>query len=1131
MSSADSIADLSMLDALPLAIIVFDGQDRMVLANQRMLALAGVESRRLAPGITLDETVRLFALRGLYGPGDPEQQVVDTLALDRSRPYRRMLRHADGTTLELRVQPMSGGGFIACLMDVSHLAEPLQTAMADLRQLETLFDALGSGVALYDRDEKLLLRNTQYAQLIGLPASRVNPGMNAEELFGRLVEHGEMQPGDARAWLAGTRHDAAQGSVVQDRLRPGGQSVRFRRARLTDGSRLVEVSDVTALRNAEADARRRATLLDAILSALPVGVLVWGADHRARFVNAAYSRIMADSPVAIGDHMADVARRRGAAGEFGDVSTDAMVTMLHDQAHLPQSFERQRPNGDMISIRREPLADGGHVSVLNDITDLHRARAEATARAEMLNIMLESMQHGIALYGEDGRVRAVNRLARELCGLTEEEFRPGAHMAELRNMQIARGEYGDAEQTAAFLARRPNVQWHGPDRYVRARPNGQVVEFVTLPAAGGGFVRTFSDITALHTAEAHAAQRAEMLNTMLEGMRHGIALFDENGTVLAVNRLACEMCNLTTEEFRPGASMPALRDVQIARGEYGDAEQTAAFLARRPVAMWTGPDRYIRVRPNGQVVEVVTVPAEGGAFVRTYADITALHEAEASAAQRASTVSTMLEGIRHGLAMYGPDARLIAANSLAESMSGVAGLHQRTGITLTEVLAEQQADGGLGPDPDGAAMMRWQQGLDRTRSHVFQRALPDGRVFEVVSDPTPDGGFIIAVSDVTRLVEAEAKAQRRSEVLAAMLENIRHGICLFDENERVLATNARFQQIIGMRAEAVAPGTPFRDFVAELLAIGEFGEGEAAAAIAAERLARDRLQPWRTLRQRPGGGWVEIVSDPIPGGGFVLTFTDVTEENEARAAIDAARRQAEAASAAKSRFLATMSHELRTPLTAVIGFAETLQLSPNAPNREEYISAIRDAGRHLLTLINDILDVASAEAGGVSVREERVEPAPLMAEVLRVMQAAGNASGVRLMLDAAPGLPDLRADGMRLRQVLLNLLSNAVKFTLSGGEVRLSGRALEDGGLEIEVRDNGIGMPEADIPRAFEPFSQLDSGAARKFEGSGIGLSLSRALAEAQGASLSLRSRPGEGTRAILRFPAERLYQIERTAK
>ena len=1131
MSSADSIADLSVLDALPLAIIVFDGQGLMVLANQRMLAMVGVENRRLAPGITLAEVVRLFALRGMYGSGDPEQQIADILALDRSRPFRRMLRHADGTTQEMRVQPLPGGGFMDCLLDVSHLAGPMQAAMADLRNLETLFETLGIGVALYDRHEKLLLRNTQYAQLIGLPASRVNPGMNAGELFGRLVEHGEMQASDAHDWLEGTRHDGNEGSVVQDRNRPNGRTIRIRRARLTDGARLVEVSDVTALRDAEADARRRATLLDAILLALPVGVLVWGADHRARFVNAAYSRIMADSQVTIGEHMTDVARRRSAAGEFGDAPTDTMIEALLSDTHLPHDFERRRPNGDIVSICREPLADGGQVNVVTDITDLHRARAEATARAEMLNIMLESMQHGIVLYGEDGRVRAVNRLARELCGLTEEEFRPGAYMAELRNIQIARGEYGDAEQTAAFLARRPHAQWHGPDRYIRARPNGQVVECITLPAAGGGFVRTFSDITALHTAEAHAAQRAAMLNIMLEGMRHGIALFDETGTVLAVNRLACEMCNLTEEEFRPGATMPGLRAIQIARGEYGNAEQTAAFLARRPMAQWSGPDRYIRARPNGQVVEVVTVPAEGGGFVRTYTDVTALHKAEASAAQRASTVSAMLEGIRHGLLMYGPDARLIAANSLAESMTGVTRLRDRTGITLAEALAEQHAGGGLGPDPDGAAIMRWHQALDRTRSHVVRRAVPDGRVFEMVSDPTPDGGFIIALSDVTRLAEAEAKAQRRSEVLAAMLENIRHGVCLFDENERVLATNARFQQIIGMRAEALAPGTPLRDFMAELLAMGEFGEGKAAAATAAERLARDRLQPWRTLRQRPGGGWVEIVSDPIPGGGFVLAFTDVTEEHEARAALDAARRQAEAASAAKSRFLATMSHELRTPLTAVIGFAETLQLSPNAPNRDEYISAIRDAGRHLLTLINDILDVASAEAGGVSVREERVELAPLMAEVLRVMQAAGNASGVRLMLDLAPGLPDLRADGMRLRQVLLNLLSNAVKFTLSGGEVLLSARALEDGGLEIEVRDNGIGMPEADIPRAFEPFSQLDSGVARKFEGSGIGLSLSRALAEAQGASLSLRSRPGEGTRAILRFPAERLYQIERTAK
>lgn len=1002
MSGTAGIAEQAVLDALPLAVIQFDAQCRMVLANRRMLALAGVEAPRLAPGATLEEVVRLFALRGVYGPGDPERQIAELLRIDRSRIFRRMLRHADGTTFEMQVQPMPQGGFMGCLSDVSHLTQPLHATMADLRRLETIFDALGLGVALYDRDETLVLRNTQYARLIGLPASRVQPGMGAEALLQRLVEQGEMQPGEARVWLEGVRRDAQQGPAEQDGLRPNGQALRFRRSPLADGTRLVEVSDITALRGAEADARRRATLLDAILRALPVGVLVWNAENRVRFVNDAYNRIMADSPLAIGDEFTEVALRRGAAGEFGGTPTPEVLADMLASRHLAQNFERRRPNGAIVNIRREPLPDGGQVTVLADVTELHGVRAEAT-------------------------------------------------------------------------------------------------------------------------------RRAAMLNTMLEGMRHGIALFDRDGLVRAVNRLACEMCGLTADEFRPGAHMRQLRQWQIERGEFGDAAQTAAWLQFRPNAEWRGPDRYIRVRPNGQVVEVVTVPVETGGFVRTFADVTALHEAEAQAAQRARAFSAMLEGIRHGLLLYGPDQRLVAANAMASRLTGVQ-LQGREGIALDDMLAEQHAAGNFGAGEAADDMLRHLRGIDRSRPALLRRSLPGGRVFEMASDPTADGGFVVALSDITRLAQAETAAQRRGDILAAMLENIRHGICLFDENERVLAANTRFQHIIGIRPELIAAGTPFRDFVAELLATGEFGEGEAAAAIAAERLARDRRRSWRSLRQRPGGGWVEIVSDPIPGGGFVLTYTDVTEEHAARAALEAARAQAEAASAAKSRFLATMSHELRTPLTAVIGFAETLQLHPDAPNRGEYISAIRDAGRHLLTLINDILDVASAEAGGLSVRDERVEPGPLMAEVLRVMQAAGNASGVRMVLEVPQRLPALRADAMRLRQVLINLLSNAVKFTLEGGEVRLMARIPPEGGLEIEVRDNGIGMPEADIPRAFEPFSQLDSGTARKFPGSGIGLSLSRALAEAQGASLSLRSRPGEGTRAILRFPAERLHHPERIA-
>ncbi len=1102
------------LQALPSAVIVFDARYRLVLANQRMLAVAGVDQRWLAPDTSLQDVVRLFALRGLYGPGDPEQQIAELIRLDRTRPSRRMLRHADGTTLEMRTQPMADGGFLDCLTDMSALSGPLETAMEDLRRLEAVFARLSQGVALFGQD-RLMLFNPAYPRLTGLPAAEVRPGLSTTELLGKLAERGEFTREEMAAMLANRAGREPGRRHSMERRRPNGSRLRVEITPTQDDNLLYEFSDVTAERQAQEEASRRAMVLDTVLETLPVGVVVWGADRRAKLVNAAYNAIMTGSNVAVGDDMAAVLLARAQAGEFGEGDPQAQLRAILDGLHLPNAFIRRRPDGRIVAFRPEPLRGGGQVVVVSDVTPLHQAQADATARADMLRAMLEGMRHGIALFDAQGVVLAANRLAAELTGLAPEEFTPGTTLAELRVRQVARGEFGGADSTAEFVGARPPEPGQAPARYIRTRANGTVIEVRTDQLPGGGFVRTYSDITELRRAQ-------DQLSTMLEGMRHGVALFAEDGTLLAVNSLTRKLTGLEAPVHRSGDKLGDILSELAALENFNTPAEREAFLERTG-AQGLKPGRYIRRAASGVMLEVVTDRLPGGGFVRTFTDVTALHAAEARAQGRAHMLETMLENIRHGLVMYGPDKRLIAANRLASQMTSVPDLHRRTDLTLAGVMAAQRANGSFGEGENAEALERWFNNLDRGRPQAFQRLLPDGRIFEVVSDPTADGGFVVTISDVSKLVAAEADAKRRAELLGAMLENIRHGICLFDASGRVQAANRKFTELLDMPAELVAPGSLHRDFIAELLARGEFGEGEAAAAMAAQLVGRDYTAQYRNIRSRPNGRVVDVVSEPIEGGGFVLTFTDITEERKVSAELERARDAAEAANAAKSRFLATMSHELRTPLTAVIGFAEALQNRPDAPARGEYLQSIRDAGRHLLSLINDILDVARAEHGGLAMQEEVVELGELVQGVARVMAVTAASASLSLTLELPERLPRLRGDALRLRQVLLNLLANAIKFTPAGGSVRLTVTLEPEGGLVLSVIDTGIGMEEGDIPRAFEPFSQLDSSLARRFGGSGLGLHLSRALAEAQGAELALHSSPGQGTTAMLRFPRHRL--------
>ncbi|QCO14129.1 sensor histidine kinase [Azospirillum brasilense] len=236
---------------------------------------------------------------------------------------------------------------------------------------------------------------------------------------------------------------------------------------------------------------------------------------------------------------------------------------------------------------------------------------------------------------------------------------------------------------------------------------------------------------------------------------------------------------------------------------------------------------------------------------------------------------------------------------------------------------------------------------------------------------------------------------------------------------------------------------------------------------------------------------------------------------EQRRRLEAEKEHAEAANLAKSDFLANMSHELRTPLNAIIGFSEALLsglFGPSPPKHQDYIASIHASGQHLLTLVNDVLDMAKVEAGRLELYPEPVSVAVLLGECLELMEALADQKGV--LVETAPVEPGLTvmADALRLRQAVLNLLSNAIKFTPAGGRVRADAARDESGCVVMTVADSGIGMSPEDIQIALEPFRQVNGYMTKAHSGTGLGLPLAKRFVEAHGGRLDLCSAPGEGT-------------------
>jgi signal transduction histidine kinase len=287
----------------------------------------------------------------------------------------------------------------------------------------------------------------------------------------------------------------------------------------------------------------------------------------------------------------------------------------------------------------------------------------------------------------------------------------------------------------------------------------------------------------------------------------------------------------------------------------------------------------------------------------------------------------------------------------------------------------------------------------------------------------------------------------------------------------------------------------------------------------------DVLDDWRHRIQVLLGVWLGLAAVVALLSAALAREVWRREQSELR--LGEAKEEAERANLSKSEFLANMSHELRTPLNAIIGFSEIIdqevfgRLSP--PRYGAYVRDIHDSGQHLLELIDDLLDLARVEAGAMDLWLEPVEVAPVIRSAVAVLSGPAKVKAIEVEVDLPAGLPALAVDRRRLSQMLLNLLSNAIKFSGRCGTVGLRAEVDAEGGLEITVSDQGIGMSASEIAQVIQPFRQVEGAFSRCHGGVGLGLPLTRRLIELHGGRLAIDSVPGRGTRVHLVFPANRV--------
>ena len=379
--------------------------------------------------------------------------------------------------------------------------------------------------------------------------------------------------------------------------------------------------------------------------------------------------------------------------------------------------------------------------------------------------------------------------------------------------------------------------------------------------------------------------------------------------------------------------------------------------------------------------------------------------------------------------------------------------------------------------------------------------------------------------DKRRILEEETRAQRNTILTA--IETIPDGFALFDSDDRLVLVNDRFRSIFVHVEEILEPGTRFED----ILRLQLERKAVDTQGVPDEDWIRERIE----RHQRPdgdrqevflGGAWIQVSKRKTPDGGTVSVYSDISALKSKQQQLEDANAQAIAASSAKSQFLASMSHELRTPLNAIIGYSEMLSEDAQDLGFESAIddlNKIMVSGRHLLSLINDVLDLSKIEAGKMDMYAETFALKPLLDEVASTVVPLVNKNGNDLILSIDLDESDeIETDKTKLRQNLFNLLSNAAKFT-EGGKIELSAQKVQKNGTaayRFAVRDEGIGMTAEQREKLFQAFVQADQSTTRNFGGTGLGLAIAQEFTRMMGGSIAVESEIGVGSTFSFEIPA-----------